>query len=217
MHYWLASVPLEGQIVLFTEDFLLLAPSDFMVLHELSFFHSLEDTPEFVLQSEERTAMELLFRSIAGEYQENKFRSDSVLRAYLHILLVQMQRICTTRRGEAETNRAVPSLVRHFKQLITRQFMVERSVQVYAKQLGVTVAHLNNIVKSITGQTPGRLIRQEVVIEAKRLFAHTEMTAAEVGYRLGFHDPSYFSRFFQREVGMNTMQFRQSMQETYRN
>jgi len=75
--------------------------------------------------------------------------------------------------------------------------------------------HLNNSVKSVTGQTPGRLIRQETVMEAKRLFVYMEMTAAEVGYKLGFNDPSYFSRFFQRETGVSTMKFRHRLSENY--
>ncbi len=214
VHYWNTSVPLEGVFIGFTEDFLLLAPSDYMVLHEYSFFHSIEDTPALVLSAGERELVEPLIQSIAAEIQESKFRSDSVLRAYLHIFLVEMQRIYGAPEGThyaGGTNGGIPKLVRHFKQLVARQFITERSVQTYAEQLGVTISHLNNTVKAVTGQTPGQLIRQEVVLESKRLFTHTDLTSAEVGYRLSFDDPSYFSRFFKRETTMSTVQFRQSI------
>ncbi|MEM8863761.1 MAG: helix-turn-helix transcriptional regulator, partial [Chloroflexota bacterium] len=56
--------------------------------------------------------------------------------------------------------------------------------------------------------TPGQLIRQEVVLEAKRLFQHTDLTATEISYRLGFNDASYFGRFFKREVGVSPGKFR---------
>ncbi len=214
VHYWNTPASLEGEGIGFTEDFLLLAPSDYMVLHEFSFFHSIEDTPALVLRAGERKLVEPLIQSIAAEYQENKFRSDSVLRAYLHIFLVEMQRIYAVHEGSHNANGtdgAIPTLVRHFKQLVARQFITEQSVQVYADQLGVTISHLNNTVKAVTGQTPGQLIRQEVVLESKRLFTHTDLTSAEVGYRLSFDDPSYFSRFFKRETAMSTMQFRKSI------
>ncbi len=203
----------------FTEDFLLLAPSDYMVLHEFSFFHSIEDTPALVLSAGERELVAPLIQSIAAESQENKFRSGSVLRAYLHIFLVEMQRIYAVHEGThytTGTDGAIPTLVRHFKQLVARQFITERSVQAYADQLGVTLSHLINTVKAVTGQTPGQLIRQEVVLESKRLFTHTELTSAEVGYRLSFDDPSYFSRFFKRETAMSTMQYRKSIAKNYR-
>ena len=219
VHYWNISVPLEGEIIGFSEEFLLLAPSDYMVLREFSFFHTIEDTPALRLNSEECELVEPLIQSIAAEYQENKFRSESVLRAYLHILLVAMQRIYTsherTHKALASVG-AIPTLVRHFKQLVARQFLTERSVQAYADKLGVTISHLNNTVKAVTGQTPGQLIRQEVVLESKRLFTHTDLTSAEVGYRLSFHDPSYFSRFFKRETAMSTMQYRKSIAQNDR-
>ncbi len=219
VHYWNTTVPLEAEILAFTEDFLLLAPSDYTVLHEFSFFHSIEDAPALGLSSEEGELVESLIGSIAAEFQENKFRSDSVLRAYLHILLVELQRIYTLREGAHKSLGSVganPSLVRHFKQLVARQFITERSVKAYANQLGVTLSHLSNTVKAMTGLTPGQLIRQEVVLESKRLFTHTDLTSAEVGYRLSFDDPSYFSRFFKRETAMSTMQFRKNIAENYR-
>jgi len=219
VHYWNTSVPLEGDMIAFTEDFLLLAPSDYMVLQEFSFFHSIEVMPALGLSSGECERVEPLIQSIAAECQGNRFGSDSVLRAYLHILLVDMQRIYTSHEGTRYpigSIGAIPTLVRHFKQLVARQFITERSVQVYAEQLGVTLSHLNNTVKAVTGQTPGQLIRQEVVLESKRLFAHTDLTSAEVGYRLSFDDPSYFSRFFKRETAMSTMQYRKSIAANYR-
>ncbi len=218
VHYWNTSDSLEGEGVGFTEDFLLLAPSDYMVLHEFSFFHSIEGTPALELDAEECELVEPLIQSIAAECQENKFRSGSVLRAYLHIFLVEMQRIYAVRERShyaTGTNGGIPTLAHHFKQLVARQFISERSAQAYADQLGVTLSHLNNTVKSVTGQSPGQLIRQEVVLEAKRLFTHTDLTSAEVGYRLSFDDPSYFSRFFRRETAMSTMQFRKSYNDSF--
>ena len=220
VHYWNTTVPIEGEIFVFTEEFLLLAPSDYMVLHEFSFFHSIEGTPALTLSAAERQLVDSLILPIAGEYREDKFRSGSALRAYLHILLVEMERISATHKDGAQdataTENAMPALVRHFKQLVAQQFVTEQSVQAYADQLGVTISHLNNTVKAVTGQTPGQLIRQEVVLEAKRLFTHTDLTSTEIGYRLSFDDPSYFGRFFKRETAMTTMQFRENIAKNYR-
>ena len=219
VHYWDTSVPLEGEILIVTEEFFLLAPSDQMMLYELSFFHSIADTPALKLRAEEREVVESLIRSISAEYQEIRLRSHSVLRSYLHILLVKMQRMWATHEEGAhdatKTSNGSANLVRNFKQLVAKQFMTEQSVQAYADQLSVTISHLNNTVKTMTGQTPGQLIRREIVLEAKRLFTHTELTSREVGYRLSFDDPSYFGRFFKREATMTTMQFRKSIAKSY--
>lgn len=213
VHYWETTKPIEGEILVFTSDFLLLAPSDYMVLHELSFFHTVEGNPTLKLNETDHLKMKSLYRPIAEEAKANDYRMSSVLRAYLHILLIQIQRICAAQELETGGNqeKIAQKLTRQFKQLVTKQAVRVQSVQDYAGQLGVSVNHLNKTVKAATGYTPGQLIRQEVVIEAKRLFQHTDLTATEVGYRLGFDDSSYFGRFFKREVGITPGQFRQEI------
>lgn len=213
VHYWKTTVPIEGNILVFTEDFLLLAPADYMALSELSFFHTIEGSPMLQLNEIDHIQITSLFRVIADEFKVYDLRVASVLRAYLHILLVQIQRICATQEDKAENEHGgtAQKLTRQFKRLITKQFVTGQSVQEYAGQLGVSVNHLYKTVKATTGYAPGHLIRQEVVLEAKRLFQHTDMTATEIGYRLGFDDTSYFGRFFKREVGVSPGQFRQRM------
>ena len=87
------------------------------------------------------------------------------------------------------------SQTRKFKQLLSNNFIQERAVDFYAEQMHMSVTHLHNIVKETTGLTPGQLIRNEVVLEAKRLLTHTDLSAAEVGYKLEFDDPAYFGGY----------------------
>lgn len=213
VHYWEVTTRIEGEILLFTDDFLLLAPADYMILRDFSFFHSVEDSLSLHIDELSHLRIMPLLRTISDEFKVYDFRAESVLRSYLHILLVQIQRICEDRETQAGTgrNKIGQKLTRQFKQLITKQFLIQRSVQEYANQIGVTVNHLNKTVKATTGNTPGQLIRKEIVLEAKRLFQHTDLTATEVGYRLNFDDPSYFGRFFKREVGMSPGQFKGSL------
>ncbi len=89
------------------------------------------------------------------------------------------------------------------------------SVREYAEAMGISESHLNNIMKSMTGYTPARLIHNETILEAKRLLIHSDLTVSEVGYHLNFEDPSYFSRFFKRETGLNPKQFRIGIREKY--
>ena len=213
VHYWETTIPIEGEILVFTSDFLLLAPADYMVLHELSFFHTAEGSPTLKLNEADHAQISALFQALAGEFKANDFRASSVLRAYLHILLVNIQRICEVQENGAGKSQdtVAQKLTRQFKQLVTQQPTAGRSVQEVADQLGVSVNHLNKTVKVATGFTPGQLIRQEVVLEAKRLFRHTGLSATEIAYRLGFDDSSYFGRFFKREVGVTPGKFRQEL------
>ena len=63
--------------------------------------------------------------------------------------------------------------------------------------------------------TPGKIINNEIALEAKRQLAYTDLTIAEICYKLNFEDPSYFSRFFRRETGMTPNVFRKHIGEKY--
>ena len=43
---------------------------------------------------------------------------------------------------------------------------------------------------------PNEVIKNRIILEAKRLLVHTAMTAKEIAYELGYDDPAYFSRLF---------------------
>jgi AraC family transcriptional activator of pobA len=110
---------------------------------------------------------------------------------------------------------AAVGLVRRFRQAVERSFRVTTSVPDYARALGVTTSHLNESLRLETGLTAGDLIRERLLLEAKRLLLHSELTIAEIAYELGFEDPSYFSRFVRRELKASPAEFRSRVRQKY--
>lgn len=88
-------------------------------------------------------------------------------------------------------------------------------MQDYAAKIGISASHLSDTIKAVTGVSPGHIIRQEIALESQRLLAHSQLTAAEIGYRLNFDDPAYFGRFFKRECGQSPSAFRYQIREKY--
>ena len=74
--------------------------------------------------------------------------------------------------------------------------------------LHITPNHLNALVQEILGRPAGAVIRDRVLLEAKRLLTNADMTAAEIAYELNFQDNSYFSRFFKKYAGVTPEGFR---------
>jgi AraC family transcriptional regulator, transcriptional activator of pobA len=105
---------------------------------------------------------------------------------------------------------AVPSAITP-----ARSFRASTSVRDYARDLGVTTSHLNESLRLETGLTAGELIRARLLLEAKRLLLHSELTMAGIGYELGFEDPSYFSRFIRRELKTSPAEFRSLIRQKY--
>jgi AraC family transcriptional activator of pobA len=79
----------------------------------------------------------------------------------------------------------------------------------YAAQLHITEKRLNEVCKEATGLTMSNYLKERIVLEAKRLLSHSAGSVKEVGYHLGFEDPSYFARFFKKNTGLTAGDFKE--------
>ena len=63
-------------------------------------------------------------------------------------------------------------------------------------------------LKALTGETPSVLIRKTRLQKGKELLESSDLTISEIAYDIGFSDPNYFSRTFQKEFGKSPSDFR---------
>lgn len=95
-----------------------------------------------------------------------------------------------------------------FNELLERQFPIEspgqryilRSPKDFAKQLAVHVNHLNRAIRQTTGKTTTELIAKRLIAEAIALLKHADWNISEIGYSLGFEEPSHFNNFFKKQT-----------------
>jgi len=64
--------------------------------------------------------------------------------------------------------------------------------------------------QDLLGRSAGEVIRDRVLLEAKRLLTNAGMTATEIAYELNFQDNSYFNRFFKKYEGVTPDEFRRA-------
>ncbi|MCB9351382.1 MAG: helix-turn-helix transcriptional regulator [Lewinellaceae bacterium] len=62
-------------------------------------------------------------------------------------------------------------------------------------------------VKALTGKTPSQFIRSYRLQKGLELLQKGELNISEIAYDVGFTDPSYFSRVFQKEFGKSPSDF----------
>jgi len=95
-----------------------------------------------------------------------------------------------------------------FRDAVERGFATNHSVSEYADALGYSRRTLVRAVRAATGETPKGFIDKRVVLEAKRLLAHTDLPIGRVGAAVGFADAANFSKFFQLHAGQTPVAFR---------
>ncbi|MBG8556251.1 AraC family transcriptional regulator [Hymenobacter guriensis] len=101
-------------------------------------------------------------------------------------------------------------LTAEFKHLVNAHCTTERSVQFYAGRLCITPKHLTESVKQTTGKTAGEWIEEAVMLEAKALLQHGQLSVAQVADLLHFTDQSAFSRFFRNSLGLSPTAYKQA-------
>lgn len=92
---------------------------------------------------------------------------------------------------------------------LLRQHITENHTpSFYADKLNLSSVYLNEVVKRVTGYSASNYIRNEIILRAKRLLYHTNLTVKEIALALGFDDNAYFSRLFTKATGKSPLQFR---------
>ncbi|MBB3860616.1 AraC family transcriptional activator of pobA [Novosphingobium hassiacum] len=120
------------------------------------------------------------------------------------LFLALAEALIRTLAGESATDDAVARADKRldrFRQLVELHYRQQRGLDFYADALGMTRRTLSRLTTAQLGCTPMAMIHGRVALEAHRLLRYTNATAAQVAGELGFDDPSYFSRFYQRITG----------------
>ncbi|PZQ47591.1 MAG: AraC family transcriptional regulator [Rhodovulum sulfidophilum] len=152
------------------------------------------------------------FQSLSREFVFAAPGRRPAIMAYFITVLVALLRVRASERAARPGNdERAYALVLRYRDLIERHFRAERRVEFYADALSVTRAQLNTICKARLGKTASGLLYDRIITEAKRWLIYTGMSAAEIGYALGFDDPAYFSRFFSRRTGVPPGRLREAL------
>ena len=81
------------------------------------------------------------------------------------------------------------------------------SVVQFAYELAVSRPLLFTKLKAITNQTPNNFIKSIRLNRAAQLLKQKKINVAEVAYKVGFKDPRYFSKCFQKQFQQTPSHF----------
>lgn len=100
-------------------------------------------------------------------------------------------------------------LVLSLRRLLAEHLVTSRQPSYYASRLNISTVYLNEVVKGVTGMNATLYIKNEVVLQAKRMLVHTNLAVKEISNRLGIDDYTYFSRLFTQATGISPTIFRE--------
>ncbi len=202
IHTWEFQGDMDGYVVNFDKDFFknfLLRPD---YLSNFSFFSGLVRDAVFQVDEAKIPVVVDLFERMLVKIKNQDFVRVSLL--YLFQLLDEGRAPTSLTEASAYNH----TLLRNFLNLIELNYKRLRLPKDYASLLYITPNHLNALCKELLGQSAGDLIRNRVVLEAKRLLVIKDYSVAEIAYDLNFSDNSYFTKFFKKVEGLTPEEFR---------
>ncbi len=203
-------VAYDGYIIHFNESFLSANENDIHVFLKHTIFHSFEKEPVFTLNEPKCNELDTICQQMHAEItQPHEFAHRDYLTHLLHLFLIIIQRYGVRHNcAGLNMNKISHILFVKFRNLIEENYKQLHTVTEYAQLLHVSNKTLTNTTNEIAHATPLEIINDRIILEAHRLLSYSQSSIAEIGYQLGFEDPSYFIKYFKRQTGVLPGEFR---------
>lgn len=207
----------EAYIITLTEKFLVENVHS-EIFGEFPFLLAEVIPPKKLLQNE-LAEFEVLYKQILSESQKDSKYKYRVLGNLVTVLLLKINENFWSDYNPIEEGNRNSQIVKSFKQLLETESrkMAENElndsklqVQYFADKLCLHPNYLNSVIKSKTGRTVNDWVSERAIFVAKTLLINTSYSSKEIAYRLGFSEPTHFSRFFKNHTLLSPNAFRKS-------
>jgi AraC family transcriptional activator of pobA len=197
------------ELLFFQESFLVEQQSDVFFLSKFPFF---EDNDLHVISPDPPTLkrLEVIYSQIADCVSANLEHEQAIMRNLIYLLVYHIDIFHRQHQLPTTVDHKNP-LFQRFRNLLSKEFIRQRSVNYYADVLNVTPKYLSQTVKRVTGQTAGEWIDKAVMLEAKVLLQNNRMNVSEISNYLNFSDQSFFGKYFKNLEGISPLDYRKSL------
>ena len=118
-----------------------------------------------------------------------------------------------------QTNRSFSrkdEVLQKFVTQLYRNYRTQHEVSFYAEQQFLTTRYFSTIIKECSGKSPTQWIATALLVEARNLLSHTNMTIKEISDSLSFPNQSYFGKWFKNLTTLSPLDFRKGLPERNR-
>lgn len=160
-----------------------------------------------------------LYKQVLNEFKKDSRYKNKILGNLFTILLLKIKEKFWLDYNPIEEGNRNSQIVRSFKKLLELEFkkVMEREqndsklqAQYFAEKLNLHPNYLNSVIKSKTGRTVNDWISRQTLTVAKNLLLNTSYSLKEITFKLGFSEPTHFSRFFKKHTQLSPSSFRKT-------
>ena len=164
------------------------------------------------MNDKERDIVVSIFQKIRMEIENphDDFQNE-ILSGYISLLLTYCQRFY--QRQFITRKLSNNDILTRFDRFLTGYFdtglQTSRglpTVSICADHLCMSPNYFSDLIKKMTGESPGRHIRRFIISQIKNELA-SGLSVSEVAYKLGLEYPAHLSRLFKKETGLTPSEY----------
>ena len=140
-----------------------------------------------------------LFGSVVASYRSDPFAAEVRLWTLL-FQLADMQ--------EPPALRTLPGAVETARTLMDSELSTGINASQVAARVGYSRSQLNRLFQEHAGQTLAQYLTEKRVSLARELLTNSNLAIAQVGRRIGIHEPHHFNKFIRRHLGVSPREYR---------
>lgn len=214
VHSWAFEGFTDGYIINFSASFI----QSFLLQHgyldNFSFFSGNLADAVINLPEETITSVKPLFEAILTEAALSATSAADMVRLLMLQIFILVNRV-SMNPATGNNSSYNQTLLKSFKNLIEHHYTDIKLPKDYAALLYITPNHLNAVCKDIMGISAGELIRNRILLEAKRMLTNPKLSISEISLKLNFSDNSYFTKFFKKLEDITPEEFRKKITQDH--
>lgn len=159
----------------------------------------------FISLDKKRTVTLNNIQNLIIEEYNNQNRSV-LMESYLQSFLFH---IASFNENKISSNNRNVVLFVEFVKLTDNNFVRNRDVVFYAKELNISEKKLNEVCKALSGKTTKQFIQERLILEIKKEIKLGTKSLKEIAFELGFNESAYLTRFFKQQTSISPSEFKE--------
>lgn len=208
VHHWNFDSDIKGYIVNFSPTYFDTLLINSSILTQFKFLEGSLQNQVFTLGENEIFEVENLLNIILREQESKESSAHLLIATYLLQLFIKISRKNDSTPLQQVAVGAHQTIFNEFIKLVEVNYKQLKLPKAYASLLFTTPNQLNLICKELVGNTAGKIIRDRMILESKRLLINFQLNISDIAAALNFSDTSNFIKFFRKYVGITPEIFR---------
>ncbi len=199
----------EGYGLIFTDDFFCTTEAHIKFLRSSILFRDLMDLPSIKVGHEKYLQFKSRLNELKQEIESTElYGKGTITQNLLHNFLLFSEKEKLKNTLVKPTVKAHTDDTLLFMDLLEKFFTESKRVAFYAAKLSISEKRLGKATSKAIGKMPKEIINERLMLEAKRLLVHGNKSIKEIGFELGFDDPTHFIKFFRKHAQKTPVAFR---------